>query len=127
MKDDGVISRTRSIIQEGYDLTIGTSERGHQTLDDESFMLPSFRHLLVVFGGVAGLEACVDASEELSLPASKTYTLFDLWLNVCPDQGSRTIRTEEAIPITLARLRPFIKKSGVKDRLPPKKASAAVK
>lgn len=73
-----------------------------------------FRHLLVVFGGVAGLEACVDASEDMRVPAAKTHTLFDVWLNVCPEQGSRTIRTEEAVPITLARLRPLIKRSGAK-------------
>lgn len=28
-------------MQEGYDLTLGTSERGHQTIDDEGFALPS--------------------------------------------------------------------------------------
>jgi len=78
--------------------------------------LPAFKHMLVVFGGVAGLEACVDAAEDLDLPAGKTHTLFDKWLNVCPDQGSRTIRTEEAVPITMARLRPFIVKSGRKEK-----------
>ncbi len=96
----------------GYDLTVGTSERGHQTIDDADFALPPFQHLLVVFGGVAGLEACVEAAEDLALAADKTHTLFDVWLNVCPDQGSRTIRTEEAVPITMARLRPFIVQSG---------------
>ncbi|GAB5031411.1 nucleic acid-ob-fold-like protein [Nannochloropsis oceanica] len=102
--------------KEGYDLTVGTSERGHQSIDDEDFALPAFRHLLVVFGGVAGLEACVEAAEDLDLPAGKTHTLFDKWLNVCPDQGSRTIRTEEAVPITMARLRPFIVKSGRREK-----------
>jgi predicted SPOUT superfamily RNA methylase MTH1 len=102
--------------KEGYDLTVGTSERGHQSIDDEDFALPAFRHMLVVFGGVAGLEACVEAAEDLDLPAGKTHTLFDKWLNVCPDQGSRTIRTEEAVPITMARLRPFIVKSGQKEK-----------
>lgn len=51
-----------------------------------------FRHLLVVFGGVQGLEASVDADQNLDL--TDPSVLFDLYLNTCPDQGSRTIRTE---------------------------------
>jgi len=99
----------------GYDVTVGTSERGHQSIEDADFVLPAFKHLLVVFGGVAGLEACVEGTAELGLSASETHTLFDVWLNTCPDQGSRTIRTEEAVPITMARLRPFIVKAGKND------------
>ena len=34
--------------------------------------------------------------------------LFDMYLNTCPKQGSRTIRTEEAILVSLAALRPKI-------------------
>mmetsp|Transcript_19222 Transcript_19222/g.27041 ORF Transcript_19222/g.27041 Transcript_19222/m.27041 type:complete len:495 (-) Transcript_19222:33-1517(-) len=94
-----------------YDLKIGTSERGNVTVDDEKFGLPSFRHSLVVFGGVAGIEECVDADESMSIPGEKSNTLFDIWLNTCPYQGSRTIRTEEAVLITLSRLRPHILKS----------------
>ena len=81
--------------------------------------------MLVVFGGVAGLEACVDASEDMKVPAAKTHTLFDVWLNICPDQGSRTIRTEEAVPITLARLRPLVVKSGAKGKASPAVTGAA--
>ena len=32
-------------------------------------------------------------------------TLFDRYLNVCPDQGSRTIRTEEAVLLCLMYLK----------------------
>jgi hypothetical protein len=106
---------TQSPFKGGYDLTVGTSERGHQSIEDAGFALPVFKHLLVVFGGVAGLEACVEGTAELGLSASETHTLFDVWLNTCPDQGSRTIRTEEAVPITMARLRPFIVKAGKND------------
>jgi len=31
--------------------------------------------------------------------------VFDKYINTCPQQGSRTIRTEEAILLTLAELR----------------------
>lgn len=51
-----------------------------------------FRHLLVVFGGLQGLEASVDADQNLDV--TDPSVLFDLYLNTCPSQGSRTIRTE---------------------------------
>lgn len=50
------------------------------------------RHLLVVFGGLQGLEASVDADQNLD--ATDPSLLFDMYLNTCPSQGSRTIRTE---------------------------------
>jgi methyltransferase len=52
----------------GYDLKIGTSERGRTSLDYVKFRLPVYRHALIVFGGVAGIEECVDADESMKLP-----------------------------------------------------------
>ena len=92
----------------GYDLKIGTSERGDRSLEGSSYQLPSYQHALIVFGGVAGIEECVDADENMKIPGSQSRQLFDLWLNICPFQGSRTIRTEEAVTITLARLSPLL-------------------
>ncbi|CAG0896953.1 unnamed protein product, partial [Darwinula stevensoni] len=86
-----------------YDLCVGTSERG-DSVDDVK--VPDFDHLLVVFGGVKGLEAALDADQ--SLVASDPKDLFDLYLNLCPHQGSRTIRTEEAILVGLSALRPKV-------------------
>ena len=88
----------------GYDLTIGTSERGQNIDKVES--LPEFKHLLIVFGGVKGLEAALQADTKLE--ADDPEPLFDLYLNTCPDQGSRTIRSEEAVLISLSTLRPKI-------------------
>ncbi|KAG5184899.1 putative RNA methyltransferase, partial [Tribonema minus] len=88
----------------GYDLTLGTSERGHATLDDEGFGVRPFKHALIVFGGVQGIEASIDNDESLEMPGADAHTLFDMWVNIAPRQGSRTIRTEEAVLITLARL-----------------------
>lgn len=51
-----------------------------------------YRHALVVFGGVKGLEAAVEADDKLE--ASDPKELFDSYLNTCPVQGSGTIRTE---------------------------------
>jgi len=85
----------------GYDLSIGTSERGADvTLPN--FHLPSFKHALIIFGGLQGLENCLQNDNHLN---EKTLDqLFDLYVNTCPNQGSRTIRTEEAIPISLSVL-----------------------
>ncbi|XP_029024530.2 kynurenine--oxoglutarate transaminase 3 [Betta splendens] len=95
---------TESPYKEGYDLTIGTSERGSNV--DQSVLSP-FKHLLVVFGGLQGLEASVDTDQNLDV--SDPSVLFDLYLNTCPGQGSRTIRTEEAILISMATLRQKIR------------------
>jgi predicted SPOUT superfamily RNA methylase MTH1 len=63
----------------GYDLKIGTSERGDRSVEDKSFKLPNFEHSLIVFGGVAGIEECVDADETIKLPGAQSKKLFDLW------------------------------------------------
>ncbi|KAG7250465.1 hypothetical protein CRUP_020942 [Coryphaenoides rupestris] len=75
--------------KDGYDVTIGTSEKGGNI---DGSTLPPFKHLLVVFGGLQGLEASVDGDENLDV--TDPSLLFDLYLNTCPSQGSRTIRTE---------------------------------
>nr|XP_034969795.1 putative methyltransferase C9orf114 homolog isoform X2 [Zootoca vivipara] len=92
--------------KEGYDLSIGTSERGASV---DQATLPPFRHALIVFGGLQGLEASVDM--DLNLEVTDPSTLFDFYLNTCPGQGSRTIRTEEAILISLSALRPRIEEA----------------
>ncbi|XP_048200250.1 putative methyltransferase C9orf114 homolog isoform X2 [Perognathus longimembris pacificus] len=98
-----------SPFQDGYDLTIGTSERGS---DVASAPLPGFRHALVVFGGLHGLETGADADPNLEV--ADPSVLFDLYLNTCPGQGSRTIRTEEAILISLAALHPGLTQAGAR-------------
>ena len=98
----------------GYDLKIGTSERGDISVDDDKFEAKagkkrgSFKHAIIVIGGVAGIEECVDADETMNISGNQSKSLFDMWINVCEFQGSRTIRTEEAVLISLARLRPFL-------------------
>jgi len=86
--------------KDGYDLTVGTSEKGE---DVDGISLPQFSHLLVVFGGVGGIEAALEVDEQLE--ADDPKDLFDKYVNSCPYQGSRTIRSEEAILITMAALR----------------------
>ncbi|XP_041368516.1 putative methyltransferase C9orf114 [Gigantopelta aegis] len=85
----------------GYDLTVGTSDKG-TSVDDVAFS--RFRHALIVFGGVNGLESSLEFDEALGV--DDPSLLFKHYLNSCPGQGSRTIRTEEAILITLSAVRP---------------------
>ncbi len=93
----------------GYDVSIGTSERGLPS--SKVFPLSKklgFKHLLVVFGGPRGLEYASMNDEqlrELGIGGPRTRELFDHWVNVLPGQGSRTIRTDEAVFIALADLR----------------------
>ncbi|VDN89562.1 unnamed protein product [Brugia pahangi] len=90
---------------EEYDVIIGTSERGKPV---SKFEMPfsGKNRILIVFGGLEGLETAVEADKNIS--CSTPEELFEHYLNVVPGQGSRIIRTEEAIPITLATLRPMI-------------------
>ncbi|KAI8937651.1 hypothetical protein NX059_005356 [Plenodomus lindquistii] len=105
---------------DGYDYTIGTSERGvdvHSILPGATKPCPttkapeSFKHLLIVFGGVAGIEPAVANDPELTakgLGKANANELFDAWVNLVPGQGSRTIRTEEAVEFGLCALKPWI-------------------
>ena len=61
------------------------------------YMLLRCRHLLVVFGGLKGLEASLDNDQSLQM--DDVSLLFDHYLNTCPGQGSGTIRTEVSILI----------------------------
>ena len=103
----------------GYDLTIGTSERGVpvSSLDSakrsKSHAIPEFAHMMLVFGGVAGLEVAVKADKVLEdMGVKSPEALFDHWVNLCPGQGSRTIRTEEAVWLGLMGLRDVVLRKG---------------
>lgn len=92
----------------GYDASFGTSERGVPISKVLANKLPKPVHMLVVFGGVAGLEVAAKADPELEskgIGSGNVRDLFDYWINVLPGQGSRTIRTEEAVWLGLMGLR----------------------
>ena len=61
----------------------------------------------MVFGGVHGIESCVDDDEAFPTVSGSTcgVELFDYFVNTLEFQGSRTVRTEEAIVATMSRLR----------------------
>ena len=56
------------------------------------------RHLLVVFGGLKGLEYSLESDDHLQM--KDVSLLFNHYLNTCPEQGSRTIRTEVFTSLT---------------------------
>ncbi|KAK8204704.1 deoxyribose-phosphate aldolase [Phyllosticta capitalensis] len=115
----------------GYDVSVGTSERGVALSslltaagepaakgggsDGESQGLPqSFQHLLLVFGGVAGLEVAANADPDLAnkgIDGKTVGDMFDAWVNLVPNQGSRTIRTEEAVWLGLMGLREYVRRN----------------
>ncbi|KAL4892948.1 DUF171-domain-containing protein [Aspergillus ambiguus] len=106
----------------GYDLSFGTSERGApvgEVLEDDGAPYrrhaphhrPDYQHLLVVFGGVAGIEAAIRNDPQLrdmDIRPTDAGKLFDYWINLLPGQGSRTIRTEEAVWLGLTSLRGLV-------------------
>ncbi|BAF14217.1 uncharacterized protein [Oryza sativa Japonica Group] len=95
--------------KEGYDYIIGTSEHG-KIISSSELILPSFRHLLIAFGGLAGLEECIE--EDRNLKGKGVDDVFNTYLNTCPSQGSRTIRTEEALLISLQYFQDPIRRAG---------------
>lgn len=111
---------TESQYEDGYDYSIGTSERGvpvakvvshgHVGADPDMHVVPKgWQHMLLVFGGVAGLETALKADAELiAKGVTQVSDLFDCWVNLVPGQGSRTIRTEEAVWLGLMGLRQIV-------------------
>ena len=102
---------TESPFENGYDLSIGTSERGLPISSLYTTPSQPHQHVLLVFGGVAGLEAAATCDPVLSqkgITGSNVGELFDHWINLVPGQGSRTIRTEEAVWCGLMGLRGFV-------------------
>lgn len=91
--------------EEGYDLSIGTSERGESLGVSR---VPKFKHLLVTFGGLGGLEEAVSDRGSGYDQGVNPSSLFSRYIDICPGQTSRTIRTEEALLITLASLSPHL-------------------
>ncbi|CAO1619806.1 unnamed protein product [Sympodiomycopsis kandeliae] len=117
-----------------YDLVMGTSERGDSLTDilhATTHNLPSlssskpnsinstikplpgsFTHGLVLFGGLSGLETAIEKDQNIPLGLQDAHELCDYWIDSCEGQGSRTVRTEEAITITLSRIKTVLEAIG---------------
>ena len=99
---------------EGYDLKLGTSDKG-KIIDFEDFSnWEDFKHGLIFFGGLEGIEGLAELEEDSELKPQDVHKLFDMYLNTCPEQGVRTIRTEEAILLSMAAILPRMRAIGHK-------------
>eukprot|EP00914_Ancora_sagittata_P027651 GHVO01054046.1.p1 GENE.GHVO01054046.1~~GHVO01054046.1.p1 ORF type:complete len:143 (-),score=33.09 GHVO01054046.1:134-562(-) len=93
-----------------YDFSIGTSEGGIpvesvENQSDENMILSRhYEKLMIVFGNVRGLEDVIE-KEKSGCESQMPEDIFDLYLNILPGQRSRTIRTEEALPLALMAFR----------------------
>ncbi|BFZ64662.1 hypothetical protein YB2330_005813 [Saitoella coloradoensis] len=107
---------TESAFPEGYDLTVGFSSVSSSTTPLSSAAVTSdkkeFEHLLLVFGGMGGVEAAVDADPELGLSGDDCGELFDLWVDPVPGMGVRGVRVEEVLGVGLAGLSGVVREKG---------------
>jgi len=85
----------------GYDVSMGTSEKG-ENIQNPNFRVPRFKHLLIVFGGFEGIEKCM--ANDPRTKSKTTAELFTKYINVLPTQGVQSVRTEEALSCALAAL-----------------------
>ena len=95
-------SKLETLLQERYALKIGTSHFGSNLMDCWSNIVGSIRKggsVLVVFGSPKqGIQNI------LGLDAKAPNELFDYFINTIPGQNVSTVRTEEAVMITLGVL-----------------------
>ena len=100
-----------SIYKEGYDFIIGTSDKGENYRTANYEKKKDFKHCLIIFGGISGIEGMMIDDEHNQINSKENVGKnFDLYLNTCMNQGLRTIRTEEAILISLAVIKPELDK-----------------
>ena len=98
----------------GYDLKVGDSPHNGDVLDFVDFnKYQGFKHSLVFFGGLTGIEDLVEELEaDENLKASETRKLFNEYVNAVPEIGSRSLRTEESLLMTMGALMPKFRAVG---------------
>lgn len=74
----------KSPYENGYDLTIGTSDKGDSIHDVTADSL-SYNHALIVYGGLQGLESALETDDKLDV--EDPSLLFNHYLNTVPCQG----------------------------------------
>jgi len=90
------------LLQERYELKIGTSHFGSSIMECWSNIIESIRKggsVLIVFGSPKQGIQNILASE-----GKTPNELFDYFVNTIPAQNVSTVRTEEAVMITLGVL-----------------------
>ena len=85
-----------------YTIIIGISDKGYN-IQSVDFDIEQNERLIIVFGSVKDLELAFSKSRSLKHKAC--VDKFDYYVNCCPHQCCRTIRTEEALAIVLTSLK----------------------
>lgn len=93
-------------------MKVGTSDRAQIVDFVDMSPFKGFKHALVFFGGLEGIEGIVEQEEHSFKKDKDVESIFDLYLNTCPEQGTRTIRTEEAILISMAHIYSKLRSAG---------------
>lgn len=75
---------SQSPYADGYDVTVGTSDKG-QALNQVGSNSLEYNHLLIVFGGLYGLENALENDSALNI--DDPSLLFDHYFNVVSKQG----------------------------------------
>lgn len=78
---------------EKYDYVIGTSRSAKKTVLTD-LNIPEYKHMLILFGGIEGIYDLI----------SPIPTWINEMINICPNQGSHIIKTEEAVGIFLSSI-----------------------
>ncbi|VDM58428.1 unnamed protein product [Angiostrongylus costaricensis] len=82
-----------------FDLIVGTSPRG-QPVASVFINTMNYIKILLVFGGVSGVDAALEAEE--TLRESCAEEAFDCLINSLPYKGTNSERVEENVFVTLA-------------------------
>ncbi|TPX62234.1 hypothetical protein CcCBS67573_g08852 [Chytriomyces confervae] len=118
---------SESAYEGGYDVTIGVSELAKHCVsevvtksslasivlssdeadeaDGEASTPKPFKHMMVVFGGAKGIEYSVGADEDVRAGEDECEQLFSYFVRPMASQGTRRLRTEEAVLITMTSIR----------------------
>ncbi|KAK6022521.1 hypothetical protein OSTOST_11780, partial [Ostertagia ostertagi] len=84
-----------------FDVIIGTSPRGEPVTNMFLNTLNDIQ-VLLVFGGVSGVDAALEAEEALT--ETRAEEAFDRLVNSLPNKGTNSERVEENVFITLAEV-----------------------
>lgn len=62
-----------------------------------------------MFGGIEGIEGMIESDEGSNLKVEQYKKMFDKIVNCLPERGTRTVKTEENLLISLSALYPKLR------------------
>ncbi|KAG2375055.1 hypothetical protein C9374_010059 [Naegleria lovaniensis] len=94
---------TQSPYKEGYDMIVTHAEFG-KSIDSKDYDMPSFKHLLIVLGGMHIISDAIQNDVNI-VKNYNSRNLFDQIINLCPNNGLRSMRIEDVLTLGLGALR----------------------